>query len=479
MAALELPMISLRTPNRRELLRIGSLGFGGLTLGRLFEKQAQAAAIKKYAKGRSVVMLFLHGGPPQQDTFDVKPEATADVRAVGGEIQTKIPGLLFGGHFPKMAHRADRLAVVHSFASGDSGHNPSAVLQAKNSLKAGAGSVYARAAGAIHPETAVPTNVLLLPEAIDPTLQLGTPSGAFTLNATNQQFAPAGSLGAEFVPFNPSGGDQLLKNLTLNMPQERFEDRKLLLSQLDKLQRTLEGVSDIEGASNTQLLANDVLVKGIKKAFDWKSEDPKTIAAYDTSSLINMKEIHKGGKGYRPNFSRTTNLLGKQMLLARRLCEAGAGFVTVVDSCWDFHGDGNNPPASIGLPILGPQADHAVAAFLDDVAQRGLTDKILLVITAEMGRTPGKKGGKSGAGTGHWGNLTPLVLAGGGLKTGQVVGKSDAKGGHPTTEKYGPEQLLATLYHQLFDLGEVRSAADLPKTVVSALSDHKPITELV
>jgi len=194
--------------------------------------------------------------------------------------------------------------------------------------------------------------------------------------------------------------------------------------------------------------------------------------------MLNMKEIHKGGKGFRPNFSRTTNLLGKQMLLARRLCEAGAGFVTVVDSCWDFHGDGNNPPAAIGLPVLGPQADHAVAAFLDDLEARGLSDKILLVITGEMGRSPGKKG-QSGVGTGHWANLTPLVLAGGGLKMGQVVGKSDAKGGSPATERYGPEQLLATIYHTLFDLGEVRVTSGLPTALVSAMTDHKPIKELV
>jgi len=468
-------MLSIRTPNRRELLRIGSLGFGGLTLGRLLESQARAASLKKYVKDRSVVMLFLHGGPPQQDTFDPKPNSQG---TVGGEIQTKIPGLQFGGHFPKMAARADKLAVVHSFASGDSGHNPNAVLQAKNSFKAGVGSLYARAAGAINTKTAVPTNVLILPEAIDPTLQLGTPSGAFTLPETMRQFAPAGSLGEENVPFSPSGGAQLLRNLTLNMPLDRFEDRKLLLGQLDQLQRQLDSTGDFKSIGGIERQANDVLLKGIKQAFDLSAEDPKTLASYDTSSMLNMKEIHKGGKGFRPNFSRTTNLLGKQMLLARRLCEAGAGFVTVVDSCWDFHGDGNNPPAAIGLPVLGPQADHAVAAFLDDLEARGLSDKILLVITGEMGRSPGKKG-QSGVGTGHWANLTPLVLAGGGLKMGQVVGKSDAKGGSPATERYGPEQLLATIYHTLFDLGEVRVTSGLPTALVSAMTDHKPIKELV
>lgn len=471
-------LVSGHRNTRRDFLQIGSLAFGSLTWPGLFEAQARAASIKKFVKDKSVVMLFLHGGPPQQDTFDTKPNAPENIRAVGGEIQTKIPGLLFGGHFPKMATRADRMAVVHSFASGDGGHNPSAVLQAGNPLKAGVGSLYARAAGAINPRTGVPTNMLILPEAIDPTLKLGNPSGAFTLPETMRQFAPAGSLGAECIPFSPSGGSELLSNLTLNLPAERFDDRKLLLGQLDQFKKRIDSTRDLDGMNGVQVQAVDVLMKGITQAFDVMREDPKTIAKYDTSSMIDLKQVHKGGKLFQPNFSRTTNLLGKQMLMARRLCEAGCGFVTVVDSCWDFHDDGNNPPAAVGLPILGPQADHAVAAFMDDLEQRGLSDKILLIITGEMGRSPGKKGGKSNGGTGHWGNLTPLVLAGGGLKMGQVIGKSDAKGGAPITERYGPANLLATIFHTLFEVGDARVAADLPTPLVSAIADGKPIREL-
>ena len=125
---------------------------------------------------------------------------------------------------------------------------------------------------------------------------------------------------------------------------------------------------------------------------------------------------------------RSSNLLGKQMLLARRLVERGCGFVTVMDAGWDMHSNNNSPKGLAGMKWLGAQVDHAVAAFLEDVKQRGLSDKILLIVTGEMGRTPklSKDGGRD-----HWGNLTPLLLAGGGLNMGQVIGQSDKQAGAP------------------------------------------------
>jgi hypothetical protein len=467
---------------RREFLRIGSLALGGLALPGLLAARG-ASQGKKYLRDRSVVLLMLQGGPPQVDTFDPKPDAPAEIRAVGGEIQTALPGVLFGGTFPKLAKLADKLAVVRSFAAGKGGlsHEAgyTALLSASNPTGAVLGSLVARAAGALNPGTGLPTNTLILPEAIDPKLQLGRPSGAFTYEQTLKYFASAGTLGAEYVPFSPAGGNDLLKNLTLQLTPEQFDDRRELLDQLDSFQRKLDSTRDLEGMTSFQGQAVDVLLKGISAAFDLAKEDPKTVAKYDTSALLDLKEIHRGGKKFMPNFSRATNLLGKQMLLARRLCEAGCKFVTVVDSCWDFHDDGNNPPAAVGLPILGPQLDHAVAAFLEDVAQRGLSEKILLIVTAEMGRTPAKKGGKTGGGTGHWGDLTPLVLAGGGLRMGQVVGRSDAKGAFPATERIGPENLMATVLQTLFDPTEVRVASEIPKHVAALITDGKPIRELL
>ena len=173
---------------------------------------------------------------------------------------------------------------------------------------------------------------------------------------------------------------------------------------------------------------------------------------------------------------RSSNLLGKQMLLARRLCEAGCGFVTVTDAGWDMHANGNSPKKMAGLPLLGGQVDHAVAAFLDDLEERGLSDKILLVVTGEMGRTPklNKDGGRD-----HYANLTPLLLAGGGLKMGQVIGQSDRTASNPATEKYTPKELLATVMNTLFNTGALRVSRAVPSNAVQVMTDGKAIPGLL
>jgi uncharacterized protein (DUF1501 family) len=225
----------------------------------------------------------------------------------------------------------------------------------------------------------------------------------------------------------------------------------------------------MEGADRFQQQAFDVVARGIADAFDLSKEDPKTIEKYDTSKLFRSEEINKWY-----DMHRSTNLLGKQMLLARRLCEAGCGFVTVSDCGWDMHANGNSPKQMANLPPLTSQVDHAVAAFIEDIHQRGLEDKILLVVTGEMGRTPrrNKDGGRD-----HYANLTMLLLAGGGLKTGQVIGCSDRLAANPATERFTPKNLMATVMHSLLDVGEVRVRPGLGK-VANILSENEPIAGL-
>src|SRR5262249_8069800 len=192
------------------------------------------------------------------------------------------------------------------------------------------------------------------------------------------------------------------------VPGERLHERRLLLQRVDDLRRDLERIPEMKGGDTLREQAFGILNRGIADAFDLGKEDPRTLARYDTRPLFDMADYHAGGKHYRNkmNQSRITNLLGRQLLLARRLCEAGCGFVTVVDSGWDLHGEVNNPNTPDGMAVLGPQLDHAVAAFLDDVQERGLSDRILLVITGEMGRSPAKNTRAEGSvgvgGTGHW-----------------------------------------------------------------------------
>jgi hypothetical protein len=424
------------------------------------------------------VLLFLVGGPPQVETFDPKADVPENNRSCTGEVQSALPGVRFGGTFPKLAARADRLAVVRSFGSYDGSHNQLPVLTGNNRLKAPMGAVAARALGSMNPGTGVPNNTLVLPESVRPDLKLGEPTGPFTYDYVLKNYVPAGGVGSSYDAFLPAGGATLLTDLQMRLPREQLDDRRRLLREVDSLRRRLDRTHELDGLDGFQQQAYDVLLKGIVGAFDLEKEDPKTVARYDTSHLFDMEDYHQGGKNYNRlrNQSRVTNLLGKQMLLARRLVEAGCGFVTVVDSCWDFHGDGNNPPTPVGMSFLGPQLDHAVAAFLDDVNDRGLSDKVLLVITGEMGRSPVK--GKNG-GTGHHADLTPLVLAGGGLKMGQVVGASDRQGAKPATRPYRPEHLLATVLHTVFDAAEVRiTPSALPGGVAELVNNGQPIAEL-
>src|SRR5262249_36765115 len=153
--------------------------------------------------------------------------------------------------------------------------------------------------------------------------------------------------------------------------------------------------------------------------------------------------------------------LGKLLLLARRLCERGCGFVTVTTNfVWDMHADVNNAGVAEGMRYMGQPLDHAVAAFLEDVAVRGLSGPIPLVVCGEMGRTPkiNKNGGRD-----HWGNLAPLLLAGGGLKMGQVVGHSDHEAGTPQSDPVRIPNLVATILHRLFDVGELRVVRGMPR----------------
>ncbi len=459
------PAHTCRGFSRREFFRVGSLALGGLTLPGLLAARARAAS--RVVKDRAVVLLFLQGGPSHIEFFDPKMSAPVEFRSVTGEIPTKTPGVTFGGTFPQLADMTDQFTVVRSFASGNTDHqNYLSVAGAGNPLKASMGSLYSRIVGPVNARTGMPTAALVKPEAVQPGLKLGT---NFETNAL-PALASAGQLGPSFAAFDPSGGGDLKQNLDLRLPRERFDDRKNLLDQLDNFKRQVDSTRALDGVDAFQQQAYDIILRGIAQAFDLSKEHPRTVEKYDTSKLFRQEEVAKWG-----DMKRSSNLLGKQMLMARRLVEAGCGFVTVADAGWDMHANNNSPKNMEGIKWLGPQVDHAIAAFLTDVRERGLSDKILLVVTGEMGRTPriNKNGGRD-----HYGNLTPLLLAGGGLKMGQVVGQSDRNAANPATTKYTPQHLLATIMHTLFDVGELRIAADVPKNVAAILVDGKPIPEM-
>jgi hypothetical protein len=453
--------------SRREFLRIGGLGFlGGLALHDLLRVRAAAATHGRAVRDRSVVLLFLSGGPSHIEFFDPKMTAPAEFRSITGAVQTRLPGITFGATFPRLASMADQLAVVRSYASGSADHTYLNTASGANTLKATMGALYARVAGLNHPETGMPSNVLVLPEAVQPGLRL---QSNFETGALTTLTSP-GELGANHRAFDPSAGSATRQNMELRITQDRFDDRRSLLAQLDTLYRDIDSRGAMASADRFQQQAFDVITRGVAEAFDLRREDPRVLARYDTSGIVANADLQRWY-----DMRRASNLLGKQLLMARRLCEAGCGFVTVSDCGWDMHANENSPRNMALLPAMTRQVDHAVSAFIEDVHQRGLTDKILLVITGEMGRSPrlNNNGGRD-----HHANLTTLAFAGGGLRMGQVLGRSDRIASSPATERYGPPHLLATVMHSLLDIGEVRVQRDLGR-VATVLSAGEPIPGLL
>ncbi len=453
--------------NRRGFLRVGGLGVGGLTLSQLLGWKAVAAKAGLPVKDKSVVFLFMHGGPPQQETFDPKMDAPSEIRSATGEVNTTLPGVTFGGTLQKLARQAHRMAVVRSYTTGNGNHDIKPIV-GKSSLGANLGSVYARVAGANVPQTGMPRNVALFPRAVDP--------GAQERVKKFGNFTATGSVGSAYAPFAPGSGENgLQKDMSMWMSRQRLEDRIYLLEKIDGLKRALDQ-GDADGMSKLQQQAVDMIMGGIADAFDLSKEDPRTLARYDTAPLVNPNSISKAWNNHK-NYRDHSQTLGKLMLLARRLCERGAGFVTVTTNfVWDFHRDQNNAGVVEGMEYAGVPFDHAVSAFLEDVHQRGLSGKILLVCCGEMGRTPKLQ---PNGGRNHWGRLAPLMLAGGGLTMGQVIGHSTHDAGEPASEAVTTEDLIGTIMHTLLDVGQTRLMDNLPRDVQSFVTNSSPIPQLV
>jgi len=274
----------------------------------------------------------------------------------------------------------------------------------------------------------------------------------------------------------PGGAGNLLQNMQMKLSRDRLDDRRHLLGQLDTLRREVDAADTLGSLDRIQQQAFDVILRGVAQAFDLSRENDKTIARYDTAPLVRPENIDRKWKNYN-NYVDNAKTVGKLLLLARRLCEAGCGFVTVTTNfVWDMHADVNNAGVAEGMRYMGAPLDHAVSAYIEDVEARGLDERILLVVAGEMGRTPrvNKNGGRD-----HWGNLGPLLLHGGGLKMGQVIGQSTRNGGDPATEPVTIRHLISTLMHTLLYPGEVRIARGIPDDVGRVIADGEPIRGLM
>jgi uncharacterized protein (DUF1501 family) len=445
---------------RRDFLRVGGLTLGGLSLPSLLQAKAADGSRSQVVKDKSVVFLFLHGGPSQTETFDPKMQAPSNVRSATGEVSTTIPGITFGGTFPKLASLARKLVIVRSFVSGDGNHDIKPIV-CRDSFHANIGSLYSRVAGMNDPHSGVPKNVALFPRAVDDSTQQEVRSFG--------NFTSTGALGSACAPFVPGGGGNLQEDLQINLPVDRIGDRRGLLQQLDQIQWQLDAASTHADKLRDQAMRT--ILSGAADAFRLDQEHPRVIARYDTSRIARPDNIRRKWNNY-DNYVDNGKTLGKLLLLARRLCERGCGFVTVTTNfVWDMHSDVNNAPVEEGMQYMGWPLDHALSAFIEDCESRGLGDKILLVCCGEMGRTPriNANGGRD-----HWGELAPLLLYGAGLNAGQVVGESDREAGKPTSDPVRIPNLIGTIMHTLFDVGQLRLVAGLPREVIAAAS-YEPI----
>jgi hypothetical protein len=457
--------------SRREFLRIGTLGLGGLSLPQLLGARALAAGNKPITTGKSVIFLFLFGGPSQYETFDPKMSAPDGVRSVTGEIATALPGVTFGSSFPRLAKRASQLAVVRSYVPGRdiSNHVISPIVHSRETLGASLGALYSGLAGMIHPANGMPTNAALFPSSVDASCP-----------PTRMDFGnmlATGPVGSAFAPFVPGGGSTLQQNMRLKIDRHRLDDRRQLLRQLDGVKRQIDTSGTLDALDSIQSQAFDIILRGVSDAFDLSREPSKTVARYDTAGMLRPRDVSKKWAESYPRYLEHANTLGKLLLLARRLCEAGCGFVMInTGFVWDMHGvAGVHAGMEEGMRYVAPPLDHAVSAFLDDVEARGLSEKILLVMCGEMGRTPKLS---ELAGRNHWGNLGPLALAGGGLPMGQVIGRSTANGGEPADNPVEMRHLIGTIMHTLFDVAELRLRRDATGAVAKLITESEPIKRL-
>ncbi len=417
---------------RRDFLKVGSLALGGFLLPDLLRARAAAAQSGRPTKSTSVVWLWLGGGPTQVETFDPKMSAPAEYRSTVGAVPTRLPGVHIGGVFPRIAQVADRMAFVRSFAHTNSGHGGGThwvmtgydYPPADNNMppiKPGMGAILARWRGPNNSATGLPTYARLSGILGD---------------------GPAW-LGPAYAPFDTGGNAQ--GNMSLKVSAASLADRRSLLRTFDHIDRRIDQTGLLDGLSSFESQAFGLIMSRAREVFDINREDPRTRDRY--------------GPG-----------LGQQLLLARRLCEAGCGFVTIHHGGWDMHGTIASSMKATAIPT-----DHAVAAFVDDCAARGLDRDILLVITGEFGRTPRVN---AQAGRDHWAPLSTLALAGGGLKMGQVIGESSEKAEVPKTTPITPQDLMATVFHVLgipLDL-QYQDPSGRP---VKMIDGGTPIAELV
>jgi hypothetical protein len=440
--------------SRRSMLKLGALGFGGLSMPELLRLQAAQAAEDKPASDTAVIQVWCSGGPTQFETYDPKPEAPVEYAGPFRAISTNVSGIRVSELLPHHAQVADKFTLIRSLAHDDSGHGSATknVLTGyKHPPGTNEGTILYPNVGAIvakwrEAEQRRLPNYVCVP-------RVGIRDGGY-------DHSGAAYLGPAYNPYgvDPKEGPGGLE-LPIEINPRRLQNRRKLLSTFDSLRREVDETGMMEGMDSFTRQAFEMVTgKAARDAMDLNLETQETRDLYG--------EITTGRKG--------EDDWGMRCLIARRLVEAGVSFVTVVLNGWDDHS-----AVVKNMTDRGPSFDRAVTALIEDIYARGLDQRIAVVVWGEFGRTPRmNKEKKGGAGRDHWSSSMSALVSGGGMKVGQVIGSTDARGERPKDRPLHPNDVWATLYRHLgIDLSQAYpNNAGRP---IPILSRGAEITELL
>ena len=430
--------------SRRNVLQIGSLAMGGLTLPQLLRAEAKAGIRKSH---KAVIMIYMAGAPSHQDMYDLKMDAPSEIRGEFKPIRTKVSGIEICEHMPMLAGVMDKCIPLRSVYGSPSGAHDSFICYTghttRNQPSGGwpsLGSVVSKVQKSVN--KSVPPFIGLAPNAGHP--PYGSPGHP-------------GFLGVGHAAFRPSGPSR--QNMTLNgVSASRMGDRKRLLAGFDRIRRDVDASGMMEGMDSITAQALNVLTSSkLADALDLSKEDPKTRQRY--------------GKGDPKNYGDGAPRNLEHFLMARRLVEAGARVVTLNFGRWDFHSNNFGGLKKTHLPIF----DRGLATLIADLHERGLDKDVSVVAWGEFGRTPRIN---PNAGRDHWPQVGGGLIAGGGMKTGQVIGSTDRLGTKPLKRPVHFGEVHATLYRNLgIDLEtKLNDLSGRPQYLTGG---HKPLPEVV
>lgn len=431
--------------SRRSFLQVGGLAMGGLSLPELLQAEASSG---QQSSHKSVIMIYLTGGPPHQDMVDLKPDAPVDIRGEFKPIATNVSGVTISEHLPRLAQRMDKLTTIRTLVGSDGRHSSFQCVTGRRFVNQPQGnwpcfeSVVSKLYGPAHP--AVPAGINLFMKMAH--LPYNHPG--------------AGFLGAAHSPFQPQGDSR--SSMTLNdITVDRLGQRRDLLSGFDQFRREV----DRQRAATpldpfTEQALNVLTSSRLADALDLNKEEPDVVASYGKDD---PKALSYGDKGYQAIMSK--------FLLARRLVQAGARCVSATFADFDWHGANFSRGRKV-LPLL----DQGLAALIDDLYRHGLQDDVTVVVWGEFGRTPkiNQKAGRD-----HWSRNTFAWLAGGGMPVGQVIGTTNRYAEEPIDRPVHFQEVFATLYRNLGIDIDHATVADLNGRPHYLLDTrHRPLPEL-